>query len=83
MLRLWAFDAFVDEALRGTHDPSSTVARRTPTNGLTLGTYNRNIRASQRVKGLRSKLCPAIRDPFAAACAKMKALPGFRLMGGL
>ena len=34
------------------------VALRTPTKGEPLGTYNRSIRESQRVKGLRSKLSP-------------------------
>ena len=34
------------------------VALRTPTKGKPLGTYKRNMRESQGVKGLRSKLCP-------------------------
>ena len=34
------------------------MALRTPTRGSLIGTYNRNIRESQRVKGLRSKLSP-------------------------
>ena len=37
---------------------SSYVALRTPTKGQPLGTYSRNIKESQRVKGLRSKLSP-------------------------
>ena len=32
------------------------MALKTPTKGLPLGTYNRSISESQRVKGLRSKL---------------------------
>ena len=34
------------------------VALRSPTKGKALGTYSRNIREGQRVKGLRSKLSP-------------------------
>ena len=34
------------------------MALRTPTKGQPLITYHRNIRESQRVKGLRSKLSP-------------------------
>ena len=34
------------------------MALGTPTKGKPLGTYNGNIRESQRVKGLRSKLSP-------------------------
>ena len=34
------------------------MALRTPTKGKPLGTFNRNIRESQRVQGLRSKLSP-------------------------
>ena len=34
------------------------MALRTVTEGWPLGPYNRSIRESQRVKGLRSKLSP-------------------------
>ena len=34
------------------------MALRTPTKGLSLSTYNRNMRESQNVQGLRSKLSP-------------------------
>ena len=34
------------------------MALRTPCKGCPLGTYNRSIRESQRVQGLRSKLSP-------------------------
>ena len=38
--------------------PRNYVALGTPTKGYPLGAYNRNIRESQRVKSLRSKLSP-------------------------